>query len=99
MEVTEHVELGSWLIPRVSAARAATPAGIVGAGFEAYLRILHPVSVSRDAPSRLSHTDAEGAPDESCWPWAETVLANSITVSPFLRIVRVGMSWEWTSVA
>lgn len=85
MKITKHVELGSWLVPRVEAARAATPAGIVGAGFEAYLRILHPVLATCDAPTRTDHSEEQGGTGESWWSWADVARRNKRRMHPLVQ--------------
>lgn len=85
MKVTKHIELGSWLVPRVEAARAATPAGTVGTGFEAYLRILHPVLASCDTPTRADQFEEKCDDGETWWPWAEVARRNNRKMHPLVQ--------------
>lgn len=89
MKITGNVELGSWLAPRFTAARAGTPAGIVGVGFEAYLRILHPVPVSYNEASPTGPSGEEGEPVESWWSWAEVARRNNRSMHPLVQWSKV----------
>lgn len=114
MKITKHVERGSWLIPRVEAARAATPAGIVGTGFEVYLRILHPVRASCDAPAHADPSEREGTlkepwesresgafggAGESWWPWGEVARRNKRRMHPLVQWRRLSDSGDQAALS
>jgi len=69
MELIADLARSAWLIPRMQA--FGTIGGTAGSGFEAYARVLHPLTAHRVDPSA---TDEHGDPlvlESATWRWAD----------------------------
>ncbi|WP_069712898.1 hypothetical protein [Curtobacterium sp. ER1/6] len=78
---------GAWLLER--AGGWATVGGVAGTGFEAYARLLHPVSAHRAGPRGTDvWGDARDA-DHARWRWAEVARRNGRVVHPLVQWRRL----------
>ncbi|RFA12848.1 hypothetical protein B7R22_14450 [Subtercola boreus] len=82
MTPTDETERGGWLRARLG--RWGTVGGVAGTGFEAYLRVLHPVPVDTDGD--IDGTDASGAAARSAdWTWRQVASRTGGTVHPLVQ--------------
>lgn len=78
---------GDWLLPRAGA--WATAGGVVGTGFEAYARVLHPLDARRHD---LAVTDGWGlhpVVEERAWRWAEVAARRGRHLHPRVQWTRL----------
>ncbi|PZE84143.1 hypothetical protein [Curtobacterium sp. MCBD17_032] len=91
MELITDLRRADWLVPRLQA--FGTVAGTVGADFEGYVRILHPLSAFREDPSR---PERHGEPDDDAvvesgtWRWSDVAVRTG-------RTIEAGTSWRTVS--
>ncbi|MCU1530088.1 MAG: hypothetical protein JWP75_3851 [Frondihabitans sp.] len=89
MQFTPDLSRGSWVTGRFEL--SATVAGTVGSGFEAYARILHPVSVRRFDlnPSHRNRPGGRDIVERSRWRWSEVARRNGRTMHPLVQWRRL----------
>lgn len=74
---------GGWLVERVG--RWATVGGVAGTGFDASVRLLHPVHAHRSAADTLDELGVLREVEHTRWPWAEVARRNSRVMHPLVR--------------
>jgi hypothetical protein len=87
MRVTRRIERGDWLVDRSRS--DATVGGIVGSGFDAYARILHPVPVQRIDPATLDDDEIPATVAEENWSWSRLADALGARMHPLVQWPRM----------
>lgn len=80
MQLITDPARSAWLIPRMPA--FGTVGGTAGSGFEAYVRLLHPLTADRVDPSTA---DEHGEPlvlESTVWRWSDVAARTGRTVHP-----------------
>ncbi|MBF4609590.1 hypothetical protein [Curtobacterium sp. VKM Ac-1393] len=83
MELITDASRGDWLLAR--AGTFATVGGAAGTGFEAYARILHPVSADREDRSIVDEWGGHPDVESAVWPWAEVATRTGKTMHPLVQ--------------
>lgn len=78
---------GDWLLPR--AGDWATAAGVVGTGFAAYARVLHPLRARRSDPAVTDAWGLHPVVEERAWRWAEVAARRSRRLHPRVQWTRL----------
>ncbi|MCS6582029.1 hypothetical protein [Curtobacterium citreum] len=65
MELIKDVSRGDWLLARAGA--FATFGGVAGTGFEAYVRILHPLRADREDRTTVDEYDEHPVLESAEW--------------------------------
>lgn len=85
MEITRNTGQGDWLRPRLQG--WGVVGGVVPRAFDAYVRILHPISAMRFDLDEAHH-DEWGLPpviDQAEWSWAQVAARTGRTVHPLVQ--------------
>ncbi|MCQ9367555.1 hypothetical protein NQ036_04730 [Brevibacterium sp. 91QC2O2] len=86
MRILHSAEAGDWLTAR--AGGWATAGGVAGTGFEAYTRVLHPLTAYRFDPP-LTEPEIPGPEprivETTTWRWAEMAKRNGLTMHPTVQ--------------
>lgn len=85
-----------WLVG--GAGRWATVGGIAGTGCDAYVRLLHPVSVQLSDADTLDERGVHREVEHTRWPWAEVARRNGRVVHPLVQWSRISdgdQSRDW----
>ncbi|MBT1680952.1 hypothetical protein [Curtobacterium aurantiacum] len=94
MELIGDVSRGDWLLARAGV--FATFGGVAGTGFEAYVRILHPLRADREDRTTVDEHDEYDEHDEhpvlesAEWRWADVAARTRRTIDPLV-------SWQTLS--
>lgn len=83
MELITDVSRGAWLLARAGA--FATAGGTVGTGFEAYARILHPVSADREDRSIVDEWEDHPVLESARWRWSDVASRTGSIVHPLVQ--------------
>ncbi|MFJ3384770.1 MULTISPECIES: hypothetical protein [unclassified Curtobacterium] len=78
MELITDLSRSAWLIPRMQA--FGTVAGTAGSGFEAYARLLHPLSAYRVDPLTADEHVEPLVLESSVWRWSDVAARTGRTV-------------------
>ncbi|RDI53014.1 hypothetical protein [Nocardia mexicana] len=82
MKFTKDVERGRWLLER---AKGDGIGVIAGTGFDAYVRILHPVEATRYDAAVIDEWGCPTIVEETMWPWAEVAARNGRVMHPLVQ--------------
>ncbi|WP_146244824.1 hypothetical protein [Curtobacterium sp. MCPF17_051] len=88
MELIKDVSRGDWLLARAGA--FATFGGVAGTGFEAYVRILHPLRADREDRTTVDEYDEHPVLESAEWRWADVAERTRRTIDPLV-------SWQTLS--
>lgn len=88
MELIEDVSRGDWLLARAGA--FATFGGVAGTGFEAYVRILHPLRADREDRTTVDEYDEHPVVESAEWRWVDVAERTRRTINPLV-------SWQTLS--
>ncbi|MBO9041639.1 hypothetical protein [Curtobacterium flaccumfaciens] len=88
MELIEDVTHGDWLLARAGA--FASFGGVAGTGFEAYVRILHPLRADREDRATVDEYDEHPVLESAEWRWADVAERTRRTMDPLV-------SWQTLS--
>lgn len=83
MELITDVSRGTWLLARAGA--FATVGGTVGTGFDAYARILHPVSADREDRSIVDEWDDHPVLESARWRWSDVASRTGGIAHPLVQ--------------
>lgn len=87
VRIIEDVSRGRWLADR--AGKWATVGGIAGTGFEAYVRILHPIGARREDLNVTLEWGQHPVVDETAWPWSKIASRTGRTMHPLVQFRRL----------
>jgi len=87
MRLTDEVSRGAWLQERVGS--WATVAGVAGAGFDRYARVLHPIPVDRRDLTRTNTWGMNPILQEGTWPWGEVARRNGKVMHSLVQWIRI----------
>ncbi|WP_156466234.1 hypothetical protein [Janibacter sp. Soil728] len=87
MELMTDVTCGDWLLERVGG--RGRVGGVVGTGFEAYTRILHPVPATRVDLSVTGEWGEHPVLEESRWTWSQAAARQGLTMHPLVQWNRI----------
>ncbi|MFI6867342.1 hypothetical protein [Nocardia sp. NPDC050406] len=82
MDFTTDFARGSWLLARAGGDGVG---GVVGTGFEAYARILHPIEAIRRDVTVVDEWGAPAVVEEALWPWREVAARNGRVMHPLVQ--------------
>ncbi|MBB1197968.1 hypothetical protein [Curtobacterium flaccumfaciens] len=88
MELIKDVSRGDWLLARAGA--FATFGGVAGTGFEAYVRILHPLRADREDRTTVDEYEEHPVLESAEWRWADVAERTRRTIDPLV-------SWQTLS--
>jgi hypothetical protein len=88
VELIEDVSRGDWLLARAGA--SATFGGVAGTGFEAYVRILHPLRADREDRTSVDEYDEHPVLESAEWRWADVAERTRRAIDPLV-------SWQTLS--
>lgn len=83
MELMPGTSSGDWLLAR--AGGWTQVGGVVGTGFEAYARILHPATARRVDPSDIDEWGIPRTVEEGRWHWEEVAGRAGATMHPLVQ--------------
>lgn len=82
MKFTTDIERGAWLLGRVSGDGVGC---VAGTGFDAYVRLLHPVEATRRDAAVVDEWGSAEIVAEAVWPWAEVAARNGKVMHPLVQ--------------
>ncbi|MFD0556779.1 hypothetical protein ACFQ3B_06955 [Stackebrandtia endophytica] len=82
MKFTTKVDRGAWLLARIGHRGIGD---VVGTGFEAYVRILHPVEAVRFDTAVTDEWGNTGVVEEATWRWSDVAARNGRVMHPLVQ--------------
>ncbi|PYY52039.1 hypothetical protein DEJ17_16730 [Curtobacterium sp. MCSS17_011] len=82
MELIKDVSRGDWLLAR--AGSFATFGGVASTGFEAYVRILHPLRADREDRTTVDEHGEHPVLETAGWRWADVAERTRRTIDPLV---------------